>query len=461
MAGTQRHRERSFLAPITGKYWWYLLGDRYDTCTVGKWQECDDVVGNSKGDNPFYLINNERYTPVLNGRQVINGKLVREFTDYPIGYHDLNPENPIYPGWEDQNLVAWANLLASKTNPSRASTNMLQVIGELRDIPGLWSSWKDLAEQAFSFARFKPLRNWTSVPKLWRRKYYLRNLPSYIRMYGLWLMRATANANLSWKFAFAPMYNDLCGMLTFANSVDKRFQLLKKLDEGKYLNRGFTLHTDQHTEVQPNKTVHSQGALITADRTIKRYLKIWGTIRYTRTWDVVWPETKANAREFYLTSGPKLVKGQNVWGALEAWWELIPWSWLSDWFADVGGFIDTHNNSMPMSADGICIMQNISQTTTYSNISKPAWVDISGSFSEYEVHKIRTPVGKEVLYLPPLPFLPILSSGQWSILGSLAIQQGIGVGSKPKPKHWQAYRKPNGDWDFRNSDAVFRHFDLD
>jgi hypothetical protein len=163
--------------------------------------------------------------------------------------------------------------------------------------------------------------------------------------------------------------------------------------------------------------LHSQGAFITGKRTDVYTKFSWATAEWKLDPDTDIPTMSDRDLLGYAR---RLCDGITTFGAAETAWELLPWSWLADWFSNTQNFIAAHNNSVPCSYGRLCYMR----TTKGNSVievdpsSIPPGVTLSGQFRLWGVRKIRQPLVP--ISVIPLPSLPILDVGQWSILASLA-----------------------------------------
>jgi hypothetical protein len=65
----------------------------------------------------------------------------------------------------------------------------------------------------------------------------LKDLPSLVKGYGDGLLKAVANANLSWRWAIRPMIGDLRKLCAFQKAMNNRLTELYALRTGKVLRR--------------------------------------------------------------------------------------------------------------------------------------------------------------------------------------------------------------------------------
>jgi hypothetical protein len=115
-----------------------------------------------------------------------------------------------------------------------------------------------------------------------------------------------------------------------------------------------------------------------------------------------------------------LTFGLNSHGALAAAWELTPWSWLADWFSNVGDVIAATNNSVPCTWSNLCYMRKLRSVihAKPGSHTLEAWVSIDSDYVVQWLRKERYVVFPVVPI--PLPYLPIITGGKLSILAALA-----------------------------------------
>jgi hypothetical protein len=345
--------------------------------THGLYRTCDDVVDNWEGVNPFLVTHRFTYYPVLGGKELhANGSVLREFVDFPLAYRPGAPD-PVaqfanYSSLELSNL-AWEIL--GKTNPNVPHVSVPQGLGELKDLPDLVNGW------------------------------------------GGNILRRIAKGYLSWRWAIAPMIGDLKKLLKFVKAVDERIIHLMRLRDGQTLRRRCHLGK---TTVKPAPSyviLHSEGAVLKGWRQVTYTSEVWGTAQ----WKL---DPSSNLPQ--LGYGPlkdlarRLALGITSHEALSVAWELTPWSWLADWFGDLGDVIAATNNTVPLTWEKVCLMRTRIGKSDYvlDKSASATWPTFKGWYVEDYTRKERqivfpiTPV--------PIPFLPILDGGKLSILASLA-----------------------------------------
>lgn len=348
---------------------------------LGDWGSCTDVIGNRTGDNPLDLQRKESMTPFLNGEYWYKGTLLTKFTTCPLTRTDLPADPKAY--WDGLDGTFLSRLqqisleVTTRTSPSLPHVSVGQSVYELKD------------------------------------------LPSLVRTRGMSWLQAIAAGHLSWRFALAPMIGDLKRLLSFRLAALRRFNYLKKLQTKKWVPKKVYIGQDVRVVDGGSQIRQSNGALVTANKTIVYTKNEWVSTSWKLLNSVEFPETDLQTWH----KANRLCAGVTSFEVLQAVWELTPWSWLVDWYHPVSDLLATWNNAVPAVQSGCCYMRTSTSRTTYSNYSKPAWLEITGLESgdfQSVTRKERYVFTPTVAYLLP-PELPILTGRQLSILLDLAI----------------------------------------
>jgi hypothetical protein len=385
-------------------------------------EESDDVVGNWDNPNPLRIVKTNLVKPILTGSLVSYGRLVRSFENFPIDYNFTPASSEAY--FDDPNLASLAQEAVGKTNPSGAHVSIPVFAAEMKDLPDLV---RDMGYGVMmTLAERKAVRR--KLAQLWfdRRsgikpraatqavlgRLTVATIPQYLRD----LVRGLAAGNLTWRFGIRTMQGDISRLIGFQEAVRKRFDYLKRLrDEKRHSRRvGSGLREE---EVGPvTRTVQSRGAIITMAETTTYTEERWTTVTWQARWTA--PNAEPVTDEALMAEARRLVVGFTDFEAIQAGWELIPWSWMSDWFTGYGNIIAALNNTVGAIPVEVCFMQWRRSRRAYKTLSKPGWVTIHGVPQSYESIKTRTIVPIGLVYTP-IVSMPALGSGQWSILGSL------------------------------------------
>lgn len=368
------HRERDDRVSNSGTYYYSGTGiTKFAEVRHGVQQVCDDVDPGWGSDNYFNLEKVETRVPGVSGEKIVSGVVTRKLANYPVAYRPPPPSlTPLggLPSFEE--LQQKCVHVAAMTNPSRALVSAPTTIGELKDIPML------------------------------------------TRGLGRNLLRAVAKGWITWRFALKPLISDLVTLSKFTKSVQARFEYLDRLSRGELVSKTVSLGTNQFDLDPEDVVIHSEGAMITGSRQVTLKRVEWANIKWRL---MVSPPLCVKAR---YDLAERLVLGITSYELLQAAWELQPWSWLIDWFYDVGSWLQANNNTVPAIASGFCWMATDSAESAYAIDSMPDWVTLDGPHLEKTVRKVRL-VPNVTSRVPPLPALPALKAGQWSILGALAL----------------------------------------
>jgi hypothetical protein len=315
--------------------------------------------------------------PTLYGKRFSGlGVLEREFIGYPVGNRRIVPDpRSKFPQYNvvQLNQLAWEIL--ARTNPSRSHVNVPAFLGELKDVPMLVKGWGD------------------------------------------GILRNIAKGNITWRFGVRPMIGDLRKMCDFARATNDRMNWLRKLRDGKTLRKRVSLATAGSSDATSRELIHSNGAILYGLFQVSYAMKAWGTAEWKLLPNTDIPKMSNDELEKFAR---RLTWGITTRGALEAAWELTPWSWFVDWFAGVGNMMAATNNSVPCTWGRVAVMR-LSESRLKADkdpVGSDTWPTFSGW---YDVRRTRKERWNASPTIPvPLPYLPVLTGGQLSILASLA-----------------------------------------
>lgn len=374
-----RTRENDGRFQECGSY--YAFGNLQDfAClTHGPYEKCVDTIGERESSNRFDLVRTFTHFPTITG--------AGEFIGYPMQYHP-GPDDPrgAWPAYNSADLNALAWEILAKTNPSVPKVNIASYLGELKDIPG---STRD---------------------------------------FGRSLLRSAAAGYISWRWAVRPLVKDLAALYGFVHSVAKRMEELYALRDGKTLRRRCELvsATSNYTN---HATWHGIRFVATGNRAVSMTTRSWGTCEWKLAAGNQLPTQGYRQLERLAqlsTGGFDGYGGIGNYAALDAAWELTPWSWLIDWFSSVGTCLKASNNELGLTFGRLSLMRTSTSKSTYVLDNPiPSQYTLNGWYVEEMVRKERFPVFPVIPF--PLPTLPLLTGKQMSILGALAVLKG----SKP------------------------------
>jgi hypothetical protein len=334
---------------------------------------CEDVVGNWDGENFLYIFHSTNGWWSVHGtsqptgsRWTYNGYIRTASGPAHVGNTSLLPS--------DNAALATAR---ARTNPNRVHVNLPVFFFELRDIPRMIMGFaKALAKKAPS-----------------RR------------------IRDVGNVYLGYEFGLAPFYRDLCRMMDFTNSLNSRVNELSKIQQPRGLQRNWTVGDSSH--IGPEDWAYASPLY---SETNSFYYKLktdrrkWVSTKWKATGDLHLTDD-----EDYRKLANRLVFGRDI--DFYTLWEAMPWTWLVDWFGNVGTILEGNRNIVPVNMTGSCIM--VSTTTYLTEVRRRGGpsTDISLSHKGF----LRRSLQRWPQTIPPLPEfgLPFLNGKQLSILSAL------------------------------------------
>lgn len=279
--------------------------------------------------------------------------------------------------------------------------------GSFPDMPS------DSEAVTLAMSRTNPGRSEVQLPVF---IFELRELPRLAYLKGKSILQKAASGNLSWQFGMRPLLSDLAKMIQFADSVNKRCQELTRLQSASGLKRRVTLYSDSKVVIKSTTTtLESVPCVISAKEHVTYTVKVWASIRWRPSPTYSFPMDRASQQRKARQSLLSLRSGQIT----QNLWEAVPWSWLIDYFSNVGDFLVAIDNQVAHVAGKVNVMTTKTSRREYVVTSKPNWVELSPSTpAATKTQKLRT-------VNSPIPGisirLPMLSLRQLSILGSLSI----------------------------------------
>jgi hypothetical protein len=350
--------------------------------------DCTDVVGNPHGQNPFSLSKWHWQVRPLNGKGF--GYPFNTFYEYRDFDRGIIPETDY--GHLPINIppLDYSGVLA-RTNPSRMDDSPLELIQDIADLP---RQLKDVGK----------ILQMANEIKKGRR--YLSNLTN---------LRTAAQQNLAVQFGWLPFIQDVRKLFDFQAATHRRAAELHKLFSNQGLRRRISLGSS-HAEASGLSQYSSAtyAGIITYNASKTTSSKTWATVRWTPTQlPPLYPDTLEQ-----LKLARKLVAGFSLEGLASGAWNVLPWTWMIDWFSNVGSFIAAGSNTVPASSGAVCIMTTVETQVTWSRLDA-----LTKEIEGWDGSVIYVSKSRDVGGLSLEATLPFLGAKRLSILGSLAIQR--------------------------------------
>jgi hypothetical protein len=233
---------------------------------------------------------------------------------------------------------------------------------------------------------------------------------------------------LNYVFGVAPTISDFKALMSAIKHTSKTVQQYQR-DSGRNVRRRRSLEPVKKVQATSNIALPSNG---------QNRLFGWdnmsvsaGSVNLTETWSIrTW---FSGAYTYHLSDDTSLIgrfqryeqEANLLLGTRITWdtiYNLTPWSWLLDWFTDIGGIIA---NASYLGSDGLVLrygylMNHVKYRAVYS---LPTGADMSGAKTGPISNTLEIE-SKERVRATPYGFgtlLDGLSTKQWAILGALGL----------------------------------------
>lgn len=326
----------------------------------------DDVAA---GDNHLFNVSHTKYTGLVANGTKTSGAGAGDVTYYNVPLTHSNMTALQHLSISSSTDGVYASQLLARTNPSRPDIDLPVFIAELRDLPML------------------------------------------VKLSGDNLLKKAASANLSYQFGWKPLVSDVMKLLSFSDHAQKRYRELKKLYSGG-LSRTIDLDNLSASYTRPTELICQSDAYyaVSARQSSVSQLRVWGHVKWKPT--TLPPKTDDELRSIARRAALGLYLD------VAQAWELMPWSWLVDWFSSVGSFLNAHRNGVPATPTDVCIMRHQKTEHNLSPWFVPQGFKVEWGYKHYET-KSRSPSAATIS-----TDLPYLDVRKLSILGSLSVLKG-------------------------------------
>lgn len=253
----------------------------------------------------------------------------------------------------------------------------------------------------------------------------LKDLPQMLLDIGTYIKskdkrpsaKMVANGYLSWNFGWMPLVGDLVKLVQFQTAVEKRKAELQSL-RTKGLHRTYTAFTGTWPWKFESYFPVFYGGCPYWEFVYETTTKKWMSVDYKLSA----PPPPMDASGLDETAR-NLVGGMNL--SASTLWDLMPWSWMIDWFSNVGDILAATRNVLGTETSNICVMTHTTtQLKKVTRLDNGPWHGnfkvAPGANSEFKKRSVG-------FFGPSLELkLPFLDGGQLSILSALAVQRNRG-----------------------------------
>ena len=359
---------------------------------------CTDTVGNWDHDNGLDIDRMEYHTYQLNGLNQSQNRLYTNWTPQGIALAAISHIN-------DSSLPSLTNATnnaLARSNPSKPVIDAPRSILELKDIP---ETIRQAASVVLDFRRGR--LNPRSARNAWNA------------------LRHGAGAYVGYEFGIRPIVSDVNRLLKFQESWDRRFHELKRLYSTGGLRKTGRIYSSTKSDGDSSKAIESVSSLVINARQERITTReMWYSARWKPDWprlnqswaQHVSPNDAAIRRQAY-----QAITGANLNPVVI--YDLIPWSWLGDWFTNFHDMLASNSYSVPAVCDSVCIMTHTKTVVSWRQLNEIQLAGTQGGLAyALREHKERA-VGSGSNY--PTATIPTLNGWQLSILGALGVSRGI------------------------------------
>lgn len=286
----------------------------------------------------------------------------------------------------------------ARAKPTRPSAGLGQFLGEFRDVPRtLKGTAKSFYEKYKSFMGSRRGGGFSASSA----------------------SRDWLNANFGW----APFIRDIQDFYKTTKNLEAKIAQLKR-DNGQWVKRGSTI--DSGSEATEWLNQDTPGHTPTLDPSLYESGPPYGHMQGTRTISYrTWFEARFKYWIPTLESSPWDLRSKAlIYGVLptpDLVWELLPWSWLVDWVANVG---DVLSNVTDMALNNLVAKYAYVMHSTSEEMELTMQTFLKGG-PVTSVARASV-VTKQRLSASPFGFglsSPDFSAWQWSILGALGLSR--------------------------------------
>lgn len=283
-------------------------------------------------------------------------------------------------------------------------------IGGVSTSPINWAYWRTKA-----LANMNPNAAALDVPLF---LFEFREFPRMLKHLGDVLSRKTRARDvpegyLAYSFGWTPLLADLMTLLKIKETINQRIAYFNRLERGTRVSRALGTRVLQRRTIPDGWSFSLGRLMMQADYEIVETHRVW----FTANAKVM---TKLPVGSDLRSLSVRTVFGLNV--SAQTIWNAIPWSWLIDYFVNIGDFLEANRGFIPWSATRMNIMCTVQLERNIRNVrTYDAQLSLDGG-KYLRIDKNR------VCYTNPTAryaFDPFLTGGQMANLGALITAKAL------------------------------------
>lgn len=222
---------------------------------------------------------------------------------------------------------------------------------------------------------------------------------------------------LNYRFGWAQFNRDVQTLSHITEAIARRVRELDRLSEEGGLRRRIPIDSLGASASTTNVSLWSTwGFTCKANRTNNRSMLVYGTVRWKPT-----QEYSLNLQKLdRVNLAFRKVSDLEAIDAVTAW-QLIPWSWLTDYFTGISDFLEASNGRAQLVPHDICIMRKFHSVDSYRITSYTQGLRASGIPRTARSIKYRDCVSQGTFPAAPID---LLDWSQWKVILALFLTFG-------------------------------------
>ncbi len=267
-------------------------------------------------------------------------------------------------------------------------------------------------------ASTNPFRSEFSVPVFIKE---LVELMTFFKIAARTFAELVGSSYLAYRFGWTQFVRDIRKLATITVALERRIKEIQSLGKNGGLRRRIPLDSKGFSPGGANVSIWSvYGKSVKADRSSDRHLTVWGSVRWMPVDNGLFKDLDKLSQFNLAVLTIFDLKVLNV--ELPNWdtvWNSIPFSWLVDYFTNLGEYLTSKNGRGLVEPQDICIMRKTICVDTYRVTSHTVGLLVTGRGKH-----TRTIRQRDVCLPGKFPAIPIdlLTANQWKIVLALFLK---------------------------------------
>jgi hypothetical protein len=211
---------------------------------------------------------------------------------------------------------------------------------------------KDLGNDAYVLrllARTNPMRPVYSIPVAIREMVELTLL---FQLHAKSFLKFVGGAYLNYRFGWTAFYKDILTLAKLVDSINSRVKELNSLVQHGGLRRNIPLDSFGVSTSGEHYIFSSWGTFLEGHWEWSTDWKIWGSVRWYPTDYQLIPTEPADT---WLLAVRQSLDLESI--DSKTLWDLLPWSWLVDYFTNIGDKLAATEGQALIRPSDVCIMR--------------------------------------------------------------------------------------------------------